>query len=312
MKYIVLYVLCATMTLLTACGPQNQGLAPEGNHSSGQQTGLETPEQEEPPSSAQSDRPQSGDQSKPIGEMPLVELEPATQPMPVTGTRQGEDPTALAYAEVLTRLLEEHTFPDSQTDDFDGELHSMKENQFAVADVDGDGRRELVIRFVAAELENQRGLVLDWDEAAGTVNIQLDENPGMVFFKNGAVLAQWASNPNKGGAFWPFSLYEYRPELDSYSYVGCVDAWDRSVYPDGYPDQSDRSGTGFVYYLLPDGPREDAEAVDTRDYEDWMQAYVGDGAMMELDYKDLTAENIGALNQEASREQAEAEAPAPG
>ncbi len=312
MKYIVLYVLCATITLLTACGPKNQEMPLDQSGSSSQQIGVEDPEKEDPPSKSDPSDPAAPHQGKPKDVIPFIDLEKAhpTQPEEPEPKQEG-DPVCQAYAKVLTQLLEEHTFPDGRSDGFTGELHDMRENKFALADVDGDGQKELVLKFTAADLEHHRGLVLDCDPATGKVRIKLDENPGMVFFKSGAVLAQWTSNPGKGGSFWPFSLYEYRPELDSYSYVGGVDAWDRSVYPDDYPEQSDKSNTGFVYYLLPNGPSDEAEAVDAQAYEDWIKSYVGNGAMIELDYKDLTAENIGALVQEASREQAQAEAPAP-
>lgn len=318
MKYIILWALCSALTLLTACGPKQQTAQPDQSSHSSQQTGVEVPERED--SSSQTD-PSSAvppDQGHSKDVVPFLDLEEAVpihkepgepKKPEVTEKAPEGDPVCQAYARTLTRLLEEHTFPDGRADGFTGELHSMDENKFAVADVDGDGQRELVIKFTAADLEHHRGLVLDCDPATGEVSIKLDENPGLVFFKNGAVLTQWTSNPNKAGAFWPFSLYEYRPELDSYSYVGGVDAWDHNVDPDHYPEQIDKSGSGFVYYLLPDGLKEDTEAVDVKEYEAWILSYVGSGEMIDLDYKDLTAENIGALNQEASREQTETPAP---
>ena len=75
---------------------------------------------------------------------------------------------------------------------------------------------------------------------------------------------------------------------------GAVDAWDRALGIEGYPDQVDRSGTGFVYYIYGDLAAEwdKVEPVDAAEYHAWLDPYLGEGEELALPYCPLTAENI--------------------
>ena len=170
----------------------------------------------------------------------------------------------------------------------------MAQNQFAVWDVDGDGREELILLYTTTIVAGERGFVFDWDEASGELRTQLEEFPLLTFYKNGAVMAGWSHNQGKGGDFWPYFLYQYLPETDGYQQVGAVDAWDRALGIEGYPDQVDRSGTGFVYYIYGDLAAEwdKVEPVDAAEYHAWLDPYLGEGEELALPYCPLTAENI--------------------
>lgn len=310
MRRVLLCVLCTAVTLLTACGTPGQGVesssrweqAGQSQPQDSQEGGTEHVGQstEDGASAAQPERdPEKAE------EVPLTDLEEARPVLP-----EQPSPARRAYARVLTDLLEDHVFPDGRPDGFTGDLQAMRENKFALADVDRDGNEELVLRYISAQLRDHRGLVLDYDAQGDRVKIQLDEYPDMTFFENGSVLAYWAAGTGRGGAFLPFSLYVYRPDRDAYSYEGAVDAWDRNVDPEHFPQDVDRSGTGFVYYLLSSTRENGVLPVDAEEYQAWMETIVGEGRIMNLSYMDLTAENIGRITQEASPAQGEADAPA--
>lgn len=313
MKRFIICALCASLALLTACGSRkdSQEVLPQPSQTS--QSGTQDPDDGEKEHTGKG----GGGETSSSVETPDQSTQPPKQELPLTDLEEAKeiDPgkpneTRLAYAKVLTDLLEKHVFPDGRKDGFTEELNHMEENKFALADVDKDGSEELVIRYTSAQLQDHRGLVLGYDEKAGTVKTQLDEYPDMIFFENGSVLAHWASNTGKGGAFWPFSLYVYRPEQDSYSYEGAADAWDRNVDPEHYPAEVDQSNTGFVYYLLSSVRDNDVPPVDAAQYQAWVENIVGNGQMLNLNYMDLTAENIEKIRQEASPEQGETEDPA--
>ncbi len=230
-------------------------------------------------------------QPAPPPENPDTPPAASTPVEPKPPENQKADPARQAYADALTRLLEEHVYPDGRPDGFTGEFHSMDENRFCIYDVDRDGREELVLKFLAGEVDDHRAMVLDYDEAEGRLWVQLDEYPSLAFFENGAVLVHWAYNQGRGGAFWPYSLYVYRPESDSYSFVGSVDAWDRTIDTDQYPYEVDVSQTGFVYYLSTGGAPS-IEPVDDTVYQQWLAPYVGDAHQAVLTYHPLTQENI--------------------
>ena len=168
----------------------------------------------------------------------------------------------------------------------------MAQNQFAVWDVDGDGREELILLYTTTIVAGERGFVFDWDEASGELRTQLEDFPLLTFYENGAVMAGWSHNQGKGGSFWPYFLYQDLPETDRYQKVGAVDAWDKALGLEGYPDEVDASKTGFVYYITTEGDITWDHPVDAAQYQAWLASYLGEAGEIAIPYAALTAENI--------------------
>ena len=209
-------------------------------------------------------------------------------------------PARAAYGAALNKLLDTGVLPDG-TGDSGGyigsirEREAMAENQFSVWDVDGDGREELILLYTTTIVAGERGFVYDWDEATGELRKQLEEFPLLTFYDNGAVMAGWSHNQGKGGSFWPYFLYQYLPESDSYQQVGAVDAWDKALGLEGYPDEVDASKTGFVYYITTEGDITWDHPVDASQYQAWLAPYLGEARELSIPYVELTAEQIQML-----------------
>lgn len=197
-----------------------------------------------------------------------------------------------AYGTILKNLLENHVFPDGSSDGFETEYGKMEENQFAVYDVDGDGKDELILLYTTTIVAGERGLVFGWDEGAGELKTQLEEFPLLTFYDNGILTAGWSHNQGKGGSFWPYFLYEYDSETDQYSKVGSVDAWDESLGLEGYPKEIDTSGAGFVYYISMGDTIIWDSPVDETEYHAWLDKYIKDASELPISYLPLTEENI--------------------
>ena len=275
-RYVVLCILfCLT---LAACGSNPAAETPEQSPTAAVQTPA----------------------SSPSGALePSPTPEPTSEPPQTSLLTEENAPARAAYGAALMELLDHNILPDG-TDYSNGYIGSiedrerMAQNQFAVWDVDGDGREELILLYTTTLVAGERGFVFDWDEASGELRTQLEEFPLLTFYENGAVMAGWSHNQGKGGDFWPYFLYQYLPETDGYQQVGAVDAWDRALGIEGYPDQVDRSGTGFVYYIYGDLAAEwdKVEPVDAAEYHAWLDPYLGEGEELALPYCPLTAENI--------------------
>lgn len=232
--------------------------------------------------------------SAPSAPLPTVSL-PA---LPVT--EENRDARTL-YAQVLTTLLDENLLPGGLNDPEGyigtaAEREAMAANQFAVCDVDGDGREELVLLYTTSYMAGQLGLIYDTDETGG-LRLQFSEFPLLTFYDNGTVQAGWSHNQGLAGDFWPYTLYVYDPETDGYTDVGSVDAWSRDLQPEGYPADTDASGTGFVYYLYQDLGAEYGKIspVDEDKYLSWREEYLSGAAELELPWQSLTAEHIQTL-----------------
>lgn len=216
-------------------------------------------------------------------------------------TADNQDVRSL-YAQVLKTLLDENRLPDDLNDPGDyigtvAEREAMAENQFAVCDVDGDGREELVIQYLTANMvAGMQALLYDTDENGG-LRLQFSEFPNLTFYDNGAIQAGWSHNQGLAGDFWPYTLYVYDAESDLYRDVGSVDAWSRDFQPQNYPAGTDTSNSGFVYYVYRDMGTEYGvlPPVDESEYLRWREEYLAGAAELELPWQSLTAEHIQTL-----------------
>ena len=240
----------------------------------------------------------------------LVACRPAPSPSAPTAvtelqtaplTAENQDVHAL-YAQILKTLLDENRLPDDLNDPGDyigtvAEREAMAENQFAVCDVDGDGREELVIQYLTANMvAGMRALIYDTDENGG-LRLQFSEFPNLTFYDNGAIQAGWSHNQGLAGDFWPYTLYVYNPESDLYRDVGSVDAWSRDFQPQNYPVDTDTSNSGFVYYVYRDMGTEYGviPPVDESEYLQWREEHLAGAAELEMPWQSLTAEHIQIL-----------------
>lgn len=203
-----------------------------------------------------------------------------------------------AYRAALENLLNNRVLPSGAAYEAapgDG----MAENRFAVYDVDMDGKEELLLAYASAYTAGEGAQIYAYDGGAGALRTELEEYPQLTFYDNGMIRADWSHNQGLAGSFWPYSLYRYDPDADSYVLAGMVDAWDKAFTKTGadgapFPDDIDVSGSGFVYYIMTGGAYEKTPPVDAADYQAWYDGYMHGASEITVPYLPLTAENIEA------------------
>ena len=192
------------------------------------------------------------------------------------------DSSQEAYAAVLRNLLQDDISPEGGNAHMDPSGDRGMDpplNSFAVSDVDGDGQEELVLLQSCEIYAGYRGYVLAYDPVSGAVKIALSEFPDLTFYDTGAVTAGSSHNQGLGGRFWPYTLYTYDAQTDTYRTEGWVDAWDRQIWENNpdfapFPDELDTSGTGFLYYITDAQTSERVGPVDASVYEAWRDQYL--------------------------------------
>ena len=242
----------------------------------------------------------------PASSTPAPESAPAVSPTPAPesaspspaaeagGLMRVNGGSREAFAAALERLLQEHILPDG-TDAGLLEGYDMADNRFAVCDVDGDGERELILIYESTMVAGRRGYVFSWNGETGELGVQLETSPDLIFYESGAVQSYALHNQGSAGRdFWPYTLYRYDAYLDAYLEVGGVRAWGREALGNGYPEEADKSGTGFVYYIAADGGDSD-EPLDASVYQAWRYVYVRDSQEIQPEYLALTEENIQSI-----------------
>ena len=158
----------------------------------------------------------------------------------------------------MENIYQNHILPDGSElrDDISGE---MSGNNFAVYDVDHDGREELVFCYTATSMASMTAKIYDYDEASGELYEELSQFPMLTFYDNATIGAGISHNQGYAGEFWPYTFYTYDAANDSYRAEYFVDAWDKSLSDvnyngEAFPDDADKDGDGIVYYLeAPDG-----------------------------------------------------------
>lgn len=192
------------------------------------------------------------------------------------------------YAATLRNLLYSRILPDGTHKD----LPLSDSSKFSVYDVDGDGREELVLCYDSGFMAGMWGYVIGYDEGSGEIYIQMEGEFDLVFLKNGN-LKELDSHNQTNGEMWPYYLYRYLPESDSYELAGHAYAEDKAISEERYPKEADVSGTGTVYYVSSDGWG--TVPIDEADYLAWLAANQGDSGELEIPYLAITEENIQGI-----------------
>lgn len=209
-----------------------------------------------------------------------------------------------AYKKALEEIYNNHTLPDGtelfyESDDSgDSVFGALSDNMFAIADINSDGKEELIVSWTSAPVAGLICSVIGYDTTTKTYNQKYLGSPSTEFYDNGVITNPASHNQGLAGdKLWPYSLYKYNKETDSYDLVASVDAWDKELAAkdyDGtpYPTDVDKSGDGVVYYIMPDGTYSSRKPINQQDYNAWINQYIGTAKKIELSYKNLTEENI--------------------
>ncbi|MCI8479401.1 MAG: hypothetical protein HFG08_00735 [Oscillibacter sp.] len=244
------------------------------------------------------------------GDTPAPEM-PAAPSQPLGGDLDEElpygvpvdfDPSGLpeAFAAAIGDYCRTGVFPDG------GEPREIPGRfSYAVLDIDGDGREELILQNTAAAMAGQVEKVYGYDGSAFLE--ELSAFPALTYYDNGIIRADWSHNQGWAGEFWPYTLYCYQDETDTYENAGSVDAWDETLHPTGFPRGTDTDGDGMVYFLLTDNwgfaaylePASgekyytyDQLPVDGAEYLAWKDSLLQDASPMEIPYREVAVEVV--------------------
>ena len=200
-------------------------------------------------------------------------------------TESEEDVNArtVAYNEAIRAFIEEGRIPPYEEEYFE---EPSEMNQYAICDVNSDGKDELLIR------------VNDGAMASLCIYVFLYENDEMkqigtffaddttTFYDNKVVTSPLSHGAGSWGEyFWGMDICVYNEELGEYEYKYVTDAWDSSVEgawhgdDEVFPVEADKDGNGMVYYYIEYVNDEyvESEPMDDEAYYAWFDEVVGSG-----------------------------------
>ena len=92
-----------------------------------------------------------------------------------------------AYKAAVEKLVNDKVFPNGEDTGFEADsfFGDMDENKYAIADVDSDGKDELIISFTTAPVAGEVEQVYGYNDADGTLKLKLNEFPLVTYYTNG-------------------------------------------------------------------------------------------------------------------------------
>lgn len=254
---------------------------------------------EDPPSPVQEEKETSKTptETEPKQETETVESEPSKKPDNTALDERTEARIRHAYADILSGILYGCILPDGTMLEVD-DYSSMDNNQFAVSDVDNDGREELIFCFSTTYMAGMLAYVWEYDPATDSLKEEFFGFPALTFYENGLLQADASHNHSLGMDLWPYSLYRYDEASDTYSLVYDVSSWQKEFFAEDYngqafPDQEDSDGDGTVY-LVTDSQTGVTTTLDNAAFEAWHRENFGRAATLNLPWKSLNSDSITA------------------
>ncbi len=183
-----------------------------------------------------------------------------------------------AYNEALLCLAQTKKLPNGDEIEDTG----LKGDEWAVLDIDKDGRDELIISITSTSMAGMSFRIFEYDVYTNQMKEQFVEFPSITFYDNGFVKAEYSHNHSLGMNLWPYSLYKYNAETDTYDYVTSCESWEKEFYPisysdEAFPDEKDTDGDGVIYCCSgPDGEWDETIFGTTEEYEDYLNSLMGD------------------------------------
>lgn len=182
------------------------------------------------------------------------------------------DITDETYRELITQLIETNHFPVCNY-----EADWLVYNQsYAIMDIDEDGREELILNYSnASAMAGMVYYVYDYNRTTGEVYIECAGYPDVDFLDNGYVKEEASHNHGRSELddFWPYHLLVYNEEMDQYETIAQIDAWQKELYPNDFPDDADKDGDGIVYYTADIQFWSPTAFMDKEEYEIWCEQY---------------------------------------
>lgn len=230
------------------------------------------------------------------------------------------------YGGILSQIIGTWQIPDGELDTsaLDNGFGKMSDNHFAVTDIDGDGREELIVSYSNACTAGMFERIYDYNPANGELTVEFSQYPALTYYDNGIIKADWSHNQGYGD-LWPFTLYRYEPESDSYVDIGTVETWEKRYKEEWeggqpFPDELDIDGDGIMYLICKESEAFSYEYEEFKynqaDFDEWFGKLTEGAKEISIDYKpleyeafkDFTPDYLRLMAKEAGRNRTDMDA----
>ena len=225
---------------------------------------------------------------------PVPEPAPAPDPEPQPEYSAYNEAAEKVYREALQTFVDLGELPGGGEPVYysgyeDGEWSDL----YAILDIDGDGRDELVMRIAATIMASMQENIYAYDEETGELVQELGAYPLCDYFMDGlGVKSGWShATGMEGPDFWPFNVFIYNAETDAYEFIGycaqaSLEAMKQMGWEERFPADADLDGDGIVYEITNETTG-NLDWVDEDGYRFWFENIFGTQGPMEMPWKTM-------------------------
>ena len=180
--------------------------------------------------------------------------EPGTDDDITTESEEEINERSAVYDEAIRLFVDEGMLPPFEEEYYEtpSEL-----NQYAVCDINNDGRDELLIRVNDSDMADLAIYVFLYDDEELRQIGTFFASDETVFYSNNVVIEPISHGAITWGEnFWGQNISIYNEELGEYEYKYVTDAWDSSIKDswrgedEAFPAEADKDGNGMVYWFI--------------------------------------------------------------
>ena len=180
--------------------------------------------------------------------------EPGTDDDITTESEEEINERSAVYDEAIRLFVDEGMLPPFEEEYYEtpSEL-----NQYAVCDINNDGRDELLIRVNDSAMADLAIYVFLYDDEELRQIGTFFASDETVFYSNNVVIEPISHGAITWGEnFWGQNISIYNEELGEYEYKYVTDAWDSSIKDswrgedEVFPAEADKDGNGMVYWFI--------------------------------------------------------------
>ncbi len=210
-----------------------------------------------------------------------------------------------AYQNVLNTLYDENKFEtDGETITpffYDNEFKSgeldFSENRFAMADIDNDGKNELIFEANTAMSNYTGTYILKYDERTKEIrNMVQFFKPA--FYSNAIIKAAHYKIPDIEDGF-TYGKYDAKEDSWSkYVVIKHLSENNSTAFGEEFSEEEDKNGNGIIYdisILTEEGEKRE-KWLDDDEFKAWEEKTF-DSTELKIDYKVFTKENINELTE---------------
>lgn len=166
----------------------------------------------------------------------------------------------------------------------------VKFNRYAVCDVDGDKKEELILVYDDADSLYMSEYICVYDENNSRVKVIFKGIPYITVYKDGTLKSEITANQPLSDDIRPYQIYKVEPGKGNYKLEYYIEGWDKKEYQkdskgNEFPVAEDVDNDGFVYVVYDSSYNK--VVMDNNDFKEFIDEKIDEEQRVDIIYSDI-------------------------